>query len=286
MKKVLLTGANGFFASRFYTYYKNKYEILPLGHSDLDITNENKTLEIVRVFKPDYVVHAAAVADTGSCEKNPELSYEINVKGSINIAKACSLAKSKLIYLSSDQIFNGNNESGPYDELHFPTPNTVYGDHKLKTEDELKGILDELWILRFTWLFGFPEKNCKVSSNILWNVVSAVLKDKRIKLPENEFRGMTYVYDLIENFHKIFNLPYGTYHTGSENNMSTYDIAFFILKEMRLDHKAGIYLEKDTERFKTHDRDLRISNSKSKHFDIIFPKTEDGIKNCLKDFNY
>ena len=286
MKKVLLTGSNGFFASRFYTHYKEKYEILPLGHTDLDIKDESKALEIIQRFKPDYVIHAAAIADTGLCERNPELSYEINVKGSINVAKACSLRKSKLVYLSSEQIFNGNFECGPYDENHIPTPNTIYGKHKLEAEDALKGIIDELWILRLTWLFGFPEKNCKVSSNILWNVISSVLKDKKIKLPTNEFRGMTYVYDLIENFHKIFNLPFGTYHTGSENDLSTYDIAFHILEEIGLGNKTDIYLEKDTERYKEHPRDLRINNSKLKNYDIFLPKTEDGIKNCLKDFNY
>ncbi|MBU3128153.1 SDR family oxidoreductase [Clostridium tagluense] len=286
MKKVLLTGANGFFASRFYTYYKNKYDILPLTHSDLDITDESKCLEIIRIFKPDYVIHTAAIADTGLCERNPELSYEINVKGSINIAKACSLTKSKLVYLSSEQIFNGNLESGPYNENHIPMPNTVYGKHKLQAEDELKGIIDELWILRFSWLFGFPEKNCRVSSNILWNVVSSVLKDKKIKLPVNEFRGMTYVYDLIENFHKILDFPYGIYHTGSENDLSTYDIALLILKEIGLGHKADNYLEKDTDRYNDHPRDLRISNDKLKKYGIDLPETVDGIKNCLRDFNY
>lgn len=286
MKKILLTGSNGFFASRFYIYYKDKYEILPLGHTDLDITDETKALEIMKNFNPDYVIHTAAIADTGLCERNPELSYEINVKGSINIAKACSLMKSKLVYLSSEQIFNGNFESGPYDENHIPNPNTIYGKHKLEAEDTLKGIIDELWILRLTWLFGFPEKNCKVSSNIIWNVVSSVLKDKKIKLTTNEFRGMTYVYDLIENFHKIINLPYGIYHTGSENDLSTYDIAFHILKEIGLEHKTGIYLEKDIDKYKEHPRDLRISNSKLKNHNIILPKTEDAIKNCLKDFNY
>ncbi|MBZ9635064.1 SDR family oxidoreductase [Clostridium sp. FP1] len=286
MKKILLTGANGFFASRFYTYYKNKYDILPLTHSDLDITDESKCLEIIRNFKPDYVIHTAAIADTGLCERNPELSYEINVKGSINIAKACSLTKSKLVYLSSEQIFNGNLESGPYNENHIPMPNTVYGKHKLQSEDELKGIIDELWILRFSWLFGFPEKNCRVSSNILWNVVSSVLKDKTIKLPVNEFRGMTYVYDLIENFHKILDFPYGIYHTGSENDLSTYDIALLILKEIGLGHKADNYLEKDTDRYNDHPRDLRISNDKLKKYGIDLPETVDGIKNCLRDFNY
>ena len=286
MVRILLTGANGFFASRFYTYYKNKYEILPLTHCDLDITDARKCLEIIQNFKPDFVIHTAAIADTGLCERNPELSYEINVKGSINIAKACSFTKSKLIYLSSEQIFNGNLESGPYNENDIPIPNTVYGKHKLQAENELKAITDELWILRYTWLFGFPEKNCKVSSNIIWNLVSSVLKDKKIKVPINEFRGMTYIYDLIENFHKILDIPYGTYHTGSENDLSTYDIALFILKELGLELKSDKYLQKDTEKFKGHPRDLRISNSKLKYYAIIFPKTEDGIKNCLSDFNY
>lgn len=286
MKKVLLTGSNGFFSSRFYTYYKNKYEILPLRHTDLDITDETKAIEIMKNFSPDYVIHTAAIADTGLCERNPELSYEINVKGSINIAKACKLTNSKLIFLSSEQIFNGNSECGPYDENHIPNPNTIYGKHKLQAEDALKGIIDELWILRLTWLFGFPEKNCKVSSNIIWNVVSSVLKDEKVNLPINEFRGMTYVYDLIENFHKIFSLPYGIYHTGSENDFCTYDIASLILKEIGLEHKTEVYLEKDTHRYKEQPRDLRITNSKLKNHNIILPKTEDAIKNCLKDFNY
>jgi len=286
MKKILLTGANGFFASRFYTYYKNKYDILPLGHNDLDITDESKCFQMIRNFEPDYVIHTAAIADTGLCERSPELSYEINVKGSINIAKACSLANSKLVYLSSEQIFNGNLDSGPYNENHIPVPNTVYGNHKLQAENHLREIIDELWILRFSWLFGFPEKNCRVSANILWNVVSSVLKDKKIKLPTNEFRGMTYVYDLIENFHKIFDLPYGIYHAGSENNLSTYDIALFILKEISINHKADNYLQKDTDRYNGHPRDLRICNNKLRTYGIDLPETEGGIKNCLRDFNY
>ena len=286
IKKILLTGSNGFFASRFYSFYKTIHEILPLTHKDLDITDERKCLEIIQAFNPEYVIHTAAIADTGLCERNPELSHEINVIGSINIAKACSLSKSKLIYLSSEQIFNGNLEPGPYDENHIPTPNTVYGNHKLQAENQLKGIIDELWILRLTWLFGFPEKNCKVSSNILWNVVSSVLKDKKIKLPVNEFRGMTYIYDLIENFHKIFNIPYGTYHTGSENDLSTYDIALIILKEIGIDHNSDTYLEKDTDRYSHSPRDLRISNNKLKKQGIDLPETVVGIKNCIKDFNY
>ena len=102
MEKILITGADGFFASRFIEYYGMKYNIIALGRKDLDITDEKKTIKVIERNNPDYVIHAAALSDTGACERNPQLSYDINVKGTINIAKGCKNSNSKLIYFSSD----------------------------------------------------------------------------------------------------------------------------------------------------------------------------------------
>lgn len=286
MKKILITGANGFFGSRFNLFYKDKYDILSLTHKDLDITDESKTLHLIKDFNPDYVIHAAAIADTGLCQNNPDWSYDINVHGTINVAKGCAITKSKLIYLSSEQVYNGNIESGPYTEETIPNPNTVYGKQKLEAEEKLKYILDELWILRLTWLFSFPERNCKVNSNIVWNIVSSVLKGTKSKEPINEYRGMTYVYELIENFNKLLDAPYGIYNTGSENDLNRYDVACIVLKELGLEHKISDILEKDTERFKDFPRDLRISNEKLKNVGIHFSETKDAVRKCIKDFRY
>ncbi|WP_392486229.1 SDR family oxidoreductase [Haloimpatiens sp. FM7315] len=286
MKKILITGAAGFFGRRFVNFYKNKYEIIDLERKDLDITNEDKVIEKIRFYKPDYVLHTAAIADTKFCENNPLKAYKINVLGSINVAKATKEVNGKLIYLSSEQIFNGNLESGPYSEDTLANPNTVYGKNKLEAEGKIKDIIDEVWILRLTWLFGFPEKNAKVNPNIIMNVLNATLKNKKTKFPLNEYRGMTYVYDLIQNIEKIFNIPYGIYNTGSENNLSTYETSCVVLKELGLNHRINEIIEKDEEKFKEIPRDLRINNEKLRDLNIIFMSTEEGIKKCIEDFHY
>lgn len=287
MKKILLTGADGFFASRFYEFYKNKYEIIPLKRVDLDIRDENKSLELLNFHKPDFVIHTAAVADTKRCEENPELSYDINVLGTKNIAKACSNIKAKLIYLSTEQLYNGNEEKGPYSEdKNLPSPNTVYGKHKLIAENELQSIMEEAWILRLTWLFGLPERGCKVNSNIVWNVIYAALKGKDLRLPVNEYRGMTYVYDVIKNIEDIFNIPFGIYNTGSENDMSTYEVGSLVLDEIGLGYKIDEIIIRDEDRYKYQPRDLRISNSKLKNVGIEFMETSETIVKCLRDFSY
>ena len=97
---------------------------------------------------------------------------------------------------------------------------------------------------------------------------------------------MTYVYDLLENFYKIFEIPFGIYNTGSENNLSTYNVAKIILEEMNLSHKINEILLRDEERFKERKRDLRISNLKLKNNGIVFLETEEAIRKCVKNFGF
>lgn len=285
MKKILITGATGFLASRLINKLNDKYNIITINRNSLDITNEAAVISVLTHHDADYVIHTAAIADTGICENNPELSFQVNVKASLNIATGCKVSNSKLIYLSSEQVYNGNVESGPYSETLIPVPNTVYGKHKLEAEKGIENILTDAVILRLTWLFGVPERNKKVNSNLLWNVVKTALKNDSIKLPIHEFRGMTYIYDILDAFPQILDLPSGIYNTGSENNLSTYDVACLILKEMGLENKIPELLIKDTEKYKASPRDLRISNTKLRNNNIIIGDTSNGIKKCIKDFS-
>jgi dTDP-4-dehydrorhamnose reductase len=163
-------------------------------------------------------------------------------------------------------------------------PNTVYGRHKLEAENAIYGITKDPVILRLTWLFSLPERKVKINSNIIWNLVKAALKSEKITLPANEYRGITYVYDLISNFEKILNLPKGVYNTGSENYLSTYEVGKIILENMGLGHRVEELLIKDTERYKEINRDLRICNNKLKDQDICFTNTEEAVKRCINDF--
>lgn len=284
MKKILLTGGNGFFCTRFTEHFANKYDILSLGKDELDIVDEEKVMATLKNFKPDYVIHAAAIAITDFCNNHPEIAYRINVEGTVNVARACKETQAKLIFLSTEQVFNGNLESGPYDENNIPVPDTVYGQNKLEAEGLLRSILDELWILRFTWLFGLPKNGSKkISANIAWSTVEAILKEEKIVAPVHEYRGMTYIQELLENFEKVFHIPYGTYHIGSKNDMNRYDVVRLIINEMGLKHKMEEILLCDTEKYNENPRDVRLNTDKLSKEGIIFGTTEEGIKRCFKE---
>lgn len=285
MKKILVTGSNGFLASRFIETYKDKYEVIKGSHKILDITDENKVFNFFKNNKIDIVFHTAAISDTGLCEKDPVLCEKVNFEGTVNIAKGCSLNGSTLVFASSDQIYNGNLEKGPYTEETIPSPNNVYGLSKLRSEESIKEILDTYYNLRLTWLFSLPEKNKKINKNIISNILNSIIKDETISFSPNEFRGISYAYDIIENFEKLLQLPSGDYNFGSENNLSTYDVALKILEFLNIKDRETSLLIKDYERFKDKDRDLRISNEKLRNNSIYFPSTEESIYKCLKDFN-
>lgn len=286
MKKVLVTGRNGFLASRFIEFYKDKYEIMSFNKSDLDISNEFKVYNIFKENKFDIVVHLAAISDTGKCQSNPELAKEINLQGTINIAKGCELKKSTLIFASSDQVYSGNKKEGPYSEETIIESNTVYAQSKYNAENEIKDILDNYYNLRLTWLFSMAERNKKVNTNIITNILNATLKKQPINLSINEFRGMTYVYEVIENFEKLIEIPFGNYNYGSENNLSTYEIGKKVLENIGLENRIEEIIIKDTERFKDKKRDLRISNSKLKKLNINFSDTEEAVQRCIKEFEF
>ena len=284
MKKILLTGGQGFFCTRFTKRYKDEYEILSTDKDNLDITDEHKVLEVLKEFKPDYVIHAAAIAVTDFCNKHPEIAYKINVVGAVNVAKACKDVGARLVFISSEQVFNGNIIAGPYSEENAPDPDTVYGQNKLEAEGLLKNILDELWILRFTWLFGLPEKGLNIVSNIMWETVTALLKGEKIYASPNEFRGMTYAAEMVENFNKVFSLPYGTYHVGSTNNLSRYDVVKHIITEMGLENRIDEILIRDEQKYKDIPRDVRLNTNKAKEHGLIFSNTIDGLTQCIKDY--
>ncbi|WP_195987346.1 sugar nucleotide-binding protein [Clostridium sp. D53t1_180928_C8] len=286
MKKILVTGNNGFLASRFIEFYKDKYDIMSFNKNDLDISNEFKVYNIFKENKFDIVVHLAAISDTGKCQGNPTLAKKINLQGTINIAKGCEMKKSTLVFASSDQIYAGNKKEGPYSEDIIIEPNNVYAESKFNAENEIKNILDNYYNLRLTWLFSMAERNKKVNTNIITNILNAALKKQPLNLSINEFRGMTYVYEVIENFEKLIEIPFGDYNYGSENNLSTYEIGTKVLEHMGLENRDEDIIIKDSERFKDKKRDLRISNRKLNKLNINFSDTEEAIQRCIQEFKF
>ncbi|MVX63471.1 sugar nucleotide-binding protein [Clostridium chromiireducens] len=284
MEKILITGGKGFFSSRLVQYCKGKYEFLVTDKDELDITDEKNVNVIFEKFNPDIVIHAAAIAVTDFCNKNPEAAYKINVNGAINVAKATKKIGGKLVFISSEQVFNGNTNPGPFKEEDEAVPDTVYGKNKLEAEKILKDIIDELWIVRFTWLFGLPDRNCGMAGNILWETISSIMKNEKITVSSNEFRGMTHVYNMIENFQILFKSPYGTYHLGSENNQNRYEIVKSIFKKLGLESRIDELIIEDKEKYKTNPRDIRLNCDKARSAGMNFYTTDEALDICIKEY--
>lgn len=282
-KRILITGANGFFGTRFINKYQHKFDITPTDVEQLDITNVEQVTNMFNEIKPDYVIHAAAIAVTDFCNQNPDIAHKVNVQGAINIAKACKNVGAKLVFISTEQIYNGNEAAGPYKETDTPIPDTIYGQNKLEAEIELRSILDEMWILRFTWMFGLPERNTSINPNVLWNTLQALINGEKMLERRNEFRGLTYIHELIDQFEKVFDIPYGTYHTGAHNPASRFDIAQHILIEMGQSMRWGEIL-KPSDAPKT--RDVRLDTSKLAEQGITFTDSKAAITQCLIEFGF
>ncbi len=284
MKRILLTGGNGFLGSRLQAAYGRDYELLSVDVDELDVLIKHRVRDAMNLFKPDYVIHTAAIALTGFCDENPEKCRAINVDGAVNVAEACAAVGAKMVFCSTEQVFNGNKEPGPYKEDDVPVPDTQYGKNKLEAEECVKSILDELWILRFTWLFGIPERGRPVVANILWDTVKAALKGKQMVVPSREYRGLTYVGELVDKFDKVFGIPYGTYHTGSMNDLDRYEIVCLILKELGLNDRVSSLLRCDDEKYAAAPRDARLDTSRLRSHGIRFSSTPDAIRQCLNDY--
>ncbi len=285
MKKVFLTGGHGFFGSRFKEKYRYKFDIFSPDRRELDILDREKVFNMLKLYRPDYVIHGAAIALTAFCNENPEQCQAVNVTGAVNVAQACEALGARMIFLSTEQVFNGNPEAGPYKETDKALPDTVYGKNKLEAERKLESILDDFLVLRFTWMFGVPERSRRVVNNILWDTITSIMKGEQIKAPCHEYRGFTYVNEVLDSFEQIMDLPGGIYHTGSQNDLSRYDVVRFIFNELGLEKRIPELLVRDEEKYAGHPRDARLDTSLIQDSGIPFSETGEAIGKCIREYS-
>lgn len=261
MKKILVTGAGGFVGSRFTARWRNEYTILAPTHADLDITDYTSVSSYFVQHSPDVVVHLAALSNTGYCEQHPDESYRVNVEGAFNIARASAMCGAKLIFFSSDQVYNGNRESGLLSEDVPTTPENVYGRHKLEAEERVLAFCPGAVVLRATWMYDKEREGMPTHANFTINILKAIKERTQLTFPVREYRGITWVREVVEHLPRTFTLPSGVYNYGAENDMNTYETACCYC-EMLAGLQTGPLLHPDYERYPEHERNISIDTDK------------------------
>ena len=261
MKKILITGASGFVGSRTAATLQDRYELITPSHSELDITSAEAVESFISRTQPDAILHLAALSNTGYCEEHPQESYLVNVVSVENIAKAASLHGIKLVWFSSDQVYNGCCESGPLSEDITLSPENHYGRHKLVAEQRALEICPESVALRATWMYDSEQPGMKTHKNFVLNFQEAKENGTPLRFATREFRGITWIEDVVRNIPHTFNLPGGVYNFGAENHLNSYETAVEYARIQGLD--PDTIAIPDTERFPEHIRNLSISMQKA-----------------------
>jgi len=166
--KVLILGASGLLGKALMREWSGD-EVIGLGSRDVDIADRERVLEVVASTRPEWIVLAAAYTDVDGCESHPDLAFAVNRDGAVNVAEAAKRAGAKLLFLSSDYVFDGE-KTRPYEVEDARNPQSVYGRSKAEAEVRVLEVLPECCIVRTSWLFGtggkcFPDTILRLAAS-------------------------------------------------------------------------------------------------------------------------
>lgn len=278
--KILITGSSGFLGCRLAYYLKDRYELLLPPHSELNVSREDAVRAYMEEHRPDAVVHCAALSNTWYCEQHAEESHRVNVQGTVRVAKACKLTGARLIFMSSDQVYNGTPLLGPLTEEVPLLPVNIYGQHKLEAEQRALRNLPEAVGLRLTWMYDLPTSHLKLNTNLLVNLQKAFAEKTSVRVATHEFRGVSYVWEVVRNIEKALSLPGGIYNFGSGNDLNSHALFVEAARLMGLNHPATWILP-DKERYSNQARNLTMDCSHIERHGIHFRDSLSGISESL-----
>ena len=166
--KVLIIGHLGLLGHAL-MHTEHGAEVHGLDLPDLDIRNFPQLQNHLKQVSPDWIVLTAAYTDVDGCESNQDRAFAVNRDGAINVARAAKEAQSRLLFLSTDYVFDGRKTS-PYEVDDPRNPQSVYGRSKAEAELGLLGVLPECCIVRTSWMFGvsgksFPDTILKLAAS-------------------------------------------------------------------------------------------------------------------------
>lgn len=223
VSKIMVTGGEGMVGS--YIDFG-----ITTNSKELDVTNIDSVRENFEKHKPKVVIHLAAMTNVDECENNPKDAYNVNATGTYNVALIAREYEAKMIYVSTNAVFSGTDET-PYTFKSGPNPTNVYGHSKYAGELIVRSLSKESLIIRTSWIFGGgPTKDKKFVSKIIQKIRSGETVIQAI----NDCRGTpTFAKDLVDAIIKLIkDKRVGIIHCVNAGNASRYDMANNIVTAM------------------------------------------------------
>lgn len=232
--KVVVTGAKGQLGTDLVGLLAGKeYEVYGYGREELDITNFDQVKQIITEINPDVIIHAAAYTKVDLAESEPDQAFLINAYGTRNVAVASEAVGAKLVYVSTDYVFDGT-ANVPYNEFSSTNPLSVYGKSKLAGEQLVRDLHSKFFIVRTSWVYG------KHGNNFVKTMLKLAQERDELMVVHNQLGCPTYTVDLASCIAEIIQTAkYGIYHVSNSGHCSWYEFAKAIFEEAAMNVKVN-----------------------------------------------
>ena len=280
--RVLVTGVKGQLG------YDVVRELTARGHEaigvdveEMDITDKKSVESVMKENMPEAVIHCAAYTAVDAAEDNVELCRKINAEGTQNIADVCKELDIKMIYISTDYVFDGEGER-PWEPDDERSPLNVYGQTKYEGDLAVQNTLDKYFIVRIAWVFGVNGKNfIKTMLNLGKNRDS-------LTVVNDQFGSPTYTYDLAKLLVDMVETDkYGIYHATNEGICTWYEFACEIFKQAGMNIKVAPVSASEYPAKAKRPSNSRMSKEKltDNGFEKL-PTWQDALSRYLKEIEF
>ncbi len=231
-RRILVIGAKGMLGTDLMTVLHAGFpddEVVGWDIGEIDIQKEEETVSKIEKLRPAVVVHLAAYTDVDGCELDEERAFAINAEGTKHVALAVSRCEAKMIYLSTDYVFDGNKRE-PYLENDSPHPLNVYGRSKLQGEQYVQTWAKEALIIRAQWLYG------RYGKNFVTSILRQANEKKVLSIVDDQIGSPTYTVDLSKAISVLIQFDArGIFHVANSDVCTWYAFGQTVLKLSGMD---------------------------------------------------
>ncbi len=219
--RVLVTGASGLVGRELVELLRGAPQnaLLALDHSELDIADRERVLQVTGDWEPEVIINAAAYTAVDACEDNVDQAFAVNALGPRNLAEGARLVGSHLLHISTDYVFDGTSVL-PYLEWDAPNPMSVYGRSKLAGEREVLSLLPGAAVVRSSWICG------RFGHNMVKTILRLAGSDAPLRFVDDQRGCPTFAGDLAGMVVQlaVARMP-GVFHVTNQGPTSWYGFA-------------------------------------------------------------
>jgi dTDP-4-dehydrorhamnose reductase len=274
--RILIFGATGMLGKSLTEEWSGE-EVIGLGSKDADIRDAAQVSAVIAKSRPEWIVLSAAYTDVDGCELDPERAMAVNCQGPIHVAKAAREAGSRLLFVSTDYVFDGE-QSVPYEANDPRNPISVYGRSKAEAEVAVLEILPESCIARVSWLFGPGGKSFPDA------ILANAGKRPEISVVNDQCGCPTYTPDVAKAFTQLIQQnAKGIVHAINRGQGSRFDLAREVVAAAGLPTKVvPTGTENIVKRPARRPKYSVLSSKSLEPYGITFSSWEDAVRRFLQ----